>query len=103
MYRRVPQILFVLALGGLGYRLVQISRGSLLRVSDIICVGLLAGLFSYAFILTILQVTSYSQIGRQLNTTYPLVLAFIISCTMSLIASRRNHREQDQRASADSA
>jgi len=103
VYRRVPQILFVLALGGLGYRMVQISRGSLLRVSDIIGVGLLAGLFSYAFILTILQVTSYSQIGRQLNTTYPLVLAFIISCTMSLIASRRNHREQDQRASADSA
>lgn len=101
-YRRVPQVLFVLALAGLGFRLLQISRGSSLRVSDIIGVALLAGLCSYALILTILQVTSYSQIGRQLNTTYPIVLAFIISCAMSFSALRRDRNRQTQQAAAGS-
>ena len=103
IYRHIPQIAFVVGLAILLRRAFQIARGTVISVSDGISVALLAGITSYAAILAIVQVTSYSEIGRQLNTTYPLVLAFIISCAMSLIASRRNRREQDQRASADSA
>ena len=103
IYRHIPQVVFVVGLFIVLGRAWQIVRGATFYVSDGMSVGLLAGLTSYAAILTVVQVTSYSEIGRQLNTTYPLVLAFIISCAMSLIASRRDRRDQDQRASADSA
>ena len=103
IYRHIPQVVFVVGLFIVLGRAWQIVRGATFYVSDGMSVGLLAGLTSYAAILTVVQVTSYSEIGRQLNTTYPIVLAFIISCAMSLIASRRDRRDQDQRASADSA
>ncbi len=95
LYRRVPQVLFVLAVAGLGYRLFRVCRGAKLTVLDFLCVALLGGLCSYAAILTILQVTSYSQIGRQLNTTYPLVLAFLLSSAASLTASFRSRKNAD--------
>ena len=103
IYRHIPQAAFALGLILLLARGFQIARGATFSVSDGMSAGLLAGITSYAVILTVVQVTSYSEIGRHLNTTYPLVLAFIISCAMSLIASRRDRTHQDQRASADSA
>ena len=80
----------------------QIVRGAPLSVSDGMSLGLLAGISSYAAILTVVQVTSYSEIGRQLNTTYPIVLAFIISCAMSFSALRRDRNRQTQQAAAGS-
>ena len=88
IYRRVPQVVFVFALGGLGFRVFQIARGSRISIWDALSFGLLAGLGSYAIILTILQITSYSQIGRQLNTTYPVILAFLLSVASAIIHSR---------------
>ena len=88
IYRRVPQVAFIFALGGLGFRAFQIARGSRISIWDALSFGLLAGLGSYAIILTILQITSYSQIGRQLNTTYPVILAFLLSVVSAIIHSR---------------
>jgi hypothetical protein len=81
-------VAFIFALGGLGFRAFQIARGSRISIWDALSFGLLAGLGSYAIILTILQITSYSQIGRQLNTTYPVILAFLLSVTSAIIHSR---------------
>ena len=88
VYRRVPQVAFVFALGGLGLRIFHIARGSRISTWDALSFGLLAGLSSYALILTIVQITSYSQIGRQLNTTYPIILAFLLSVASAIIHSR---------------
>ena len=60
-------------------------RGSRINASDAVSLALLAGIVSYAFILTILQVTSYTSIGRQLNTMYPIVLAFVLSWMAGLV------------------
>ena len=102
IYRHIPQVAFVVGLLILLGRAWQIVRGATFCVWDGMSVGLLAGVTSYAAILTVIQVTSYSEIGRQLNTTYPLVLAFIISCAMSLISSRCDRRDRDQRDSVGS-
>jgi len=59
-------------------------------------IALLAGIVSYAAILTVIQVTSYSEIGRQLNTTYPIVLAFLLSSAASLAASFRSRKNADE-------
>jgi len=103
IYRHIPQVAFVGGLFILLMRAWRIVRGATFSASDGVSVALLAGITSYAAIVTVVQVTSYSEIGRQLNTTYPLVLAFILSCTMSLISSRCDRTDQDQRASVDSA
>ena len=78
-YRHLPQILVILSVGIIGYRGIQVIRGDRLSTYDVMSIALLGGLVAYAFILTILQVTSYTSIGRQLNTTYPIVLALIVS------------------------
>ncbi|XXK20982.1 hypothetical protein ACMAY5_07005 [Arenicellales bacterium nBUS_48] len=78
-YRHLPQILVILSIGIIGYRSIQVIRGDRLSTYDVMSIALLGGLVSYAFILTILQVTSYTLIGRQLNTTYPIVLALLVS------------------------
>ncbi|XXK27007.1 hypothetical protein ACMAZH_07120 [Arenicellales bacterium nBUS_45] len=78
-YRHLPQILVILSVVIVGYRGTQVIRGDRLSTYDVMSIALLGGLVSYAFILTILQVTSYTSIGRQLNTTYPIVLALIVS------------------------
>ena len=78
-YRHLPQILVILSVMIIGYRGTQVIRGDRLSTYDVMSIALLGGLVSYAFILTILQVTSYTSIGRQLNTTYPIVLALIVS------------------------
>ena len=78
-YRHLPQILFVMGVFVLIWRAYRILRGSRINASDAVSLALLAGIVSYAFILTILQVTSYTSIGRQLNTMYPIVLAFVLS------------------------
>ena len=102
IYRHIPQVAFVFGLMILFARAWQIVRGAPLSVSDGMSLGLLAGISSYAAILTVVQVTSYSEIGRQLNTTYPIVLAFIISCTMSFSALRRDRNRQTQQAAGGS-
>ncbi len=102
IYRHIPQVAFVFGLMILFARAWQIVRGAPLSVSDGMSLGLLAGISSYAAILTVVQVTSYSEIGRQLNTTYPIVLAFVISCTMSFSALRRDRNRQTQQAAGGS-
>ncbi len=82
-YRRIPQVLFGLALVGLGWRIVVCARTRQVKVWDVLSLAILTGIFSYAAVLTVLQITSYSSIGRQLNTTYPLTLLFIISVIFS--------------------
>ncbi|NBT30172.1 MAG: hypothetical protein EBT18_11975, partial [Gammaproteobacteria bacterium] len=71
--------LFVVGVFVLIWRTYRILRGSRINTSDAMSLALLTGIVSYAFILTILQVTSYTSIGRQLNTMYPIVLAFVLS------------------------
>ena len=78
-YRHLPQILVIFSIAAIGYRGIRVIRGDRLSTYDMMSIALLGGLISYAFILTILQVTSYTSIGRQLNTTYPIVLALIVS------------------------
>ena len=78
-YRHLPQILVIPSVMIIGYRGTQVIRGDRLSTYDVMSIALLGGLVSYAFILTILQVTSYTSIGRQLNTTYPIVLALVVS------------------------
>ncbi len=95
LYRHLPQILFVIALAGLGWRVYKVFRGSRIYVSDAISISLIAGIFSYALILTILQVTSYTSIGRQLNTMYPIVLAFILSWVSGLAEGRPASADAD--------
>ena len=102
IYRHIPQVAFVFGLIILLGRAWQIMRGASFSVSDGMSLGLLAGITSYAAILTVVQVTSYSEIGRQLNTTYPIVLAFIISCSMSFHALRRDRKNQTHQAAAGS-
>ncbi len=86
-YRRAPQVCFVLALFGFGWRSVKSIQSRRVNVWDIFSLSILVGLFSYASVLTVVQVTSYSEIGRQLHTTYPLVLLFIISVVFSFFNS----------------
>ncbi len=86
-YSRAPQVFFVLALFGFGWRSVKSILSRRVNVWDIFSLSILVGLFSYASVLTVVQVTSYTQIGRQLHTTYPLILLFIISVLFSFFNS----------------
>jgi hypothetical protein len=96
IYRHLPQLAFVLALVFIPWRMVQIARGSKVHAADVMSIALLAGIISYAMILTVVQVTSYSEIGRQLNTTYPIVLAFLLSTISSAVASFRSRKLPNQ-------
>jgi len=96
VYRHLPQLAFVLALVFLAWRAIQIARGSKIQSPDIVNIALLAGIVSYAAILTVIQVTSYSEIGRQLNTTYPIVLAFLLSSAASFSAVFRYRKSPNQ-------
>ncbi len=99
IYRHLPQLAFVLALVFIPWRMVQIARGSKIQAADVMSIALLAGIISYAMILTVVQVTSYSEIGRQLNTTYPIVLAFLLSTISSAAASFRSRKPPNQASS----
>ena len=81
------------------WRMVRIVRGSKVHAADVMSITLLAGIISYAMILTVVQVTSYSEIGRQLNTTYPIVLAFLLSTASSAAASFRSQNSPNQGSS----
>ena len=99
IYRHLPQLAFVLALMFIPWRMVRIVRGSKVHAADVMSIALLAGIISYAMILTVVQVTSYSEIGRQLNTTYPIVLAFLLSTAWSAAASFRSQKPPNQGSS----
>lgn len=45
----------------------------------------LTGILSIAFILTLLTITSYSEIGRAMHSSYPMVLLFIITVVLDVL------------------
>jgi hypothetical protein len=74
-------------LSGAGFILftgVGIYRRSL-SVLTIAAGSALAGILAIAFILTLLKITSYSEIERAMHSAYGLVLIFIVMVVLEMI------------------
>ncbi len=85
LYKSVLPILFIVA--GAGFVLftgVGIYRRSL-SVLIIAAGAALAGILAIAFILTLLKITSYSEIERAMHSAYGLVLIFIVMVALEMI------------------
>ncbi|NKB61351.1 MAG: hypothetical protein GKR95_04155 [Gammaproteobacteria bacterium] len=96
VYRKIPQLLFVVSLLALLYLLIaQLRRRD---VDPIVISGvlLLGGLFSHVAIITVVNITSYDGAFRLGHTDYPIVLMF---CICGLVAIRNElRRKRQQRA-----
>lgn len=85
LYKSVLPILFILA--GTGFILftgVGIYKRSL-SVLTIAAGASLAGILAIAFILTLLKITSYTEIERAMHSAYGLVLIFIALVVLEII------------------
>ena len=56
------------------------------QLFTVVSTAALTGILSIAFILTLLTITSYSEIARAMHASYPMVLLFIISNLLDLFS-----------------
>jgi hypothetical protein len=78
-YKKIIRPLFLLSLLIFLISLYKSFDRRELRLFTVVSSAALAGIFSIAFILTILAITSYSEIARAMLSSYPMVLLFIVS------------------------
>ena len=52
----------------------------------------LTGILSIAFILTLLTITSYSEIERAMHSAYPMVLLFIVAAVLDAVTRMFPHK-----------
>ncbi len=85
-YRVIIPPLFLLAL--LAFLVIggrSIMRREL-RLFTVASAAALSGILAIAFILTLVAITSYSEIGRAMHAAYPMVLLFVIMVVLDLLS-----------------
>jgi hypothetical protein len=97
-YKKMMPLLFLAGLAFFLFRLVISLRKRELRMFTAASAAALAGLCSIAFILTLLTITSYSEIQRALHSAYPMVLLFIASNVLDAfsLAAERDSQPQTE-------
>ncbi len=83
-YQKLVPALFWLALAVLLVILVQSLRKRELCFFTVLALATLAGIAAITFILTLVAITSYSEIERAMHTAFPLVLLFILAVFIDL-------------------
>ncbi len=101
VYKRAVPVMFVIA--GVGFFLlfgIGVYKRSL---SPFIfaAVAALAGVCSIAFILTLLKITSYSEIERAMHSAYGMVLLFIMMVILEVIRLVRLRKYGEEIAGTD--
>ncbi|MCI5149294.1 MAG: hypothetical protein D3916_07895, partial [Candidatus Electrothrix sp. MAN1_4] len=85
-YQKIVPILFIPALL---IFLFMVIRGIVQRkmsLPSIAAGAALTGMLAISFILTLLSITSYSQIERAMHSAYPMVLFFIMAVLIDVVA-----------------
>lgn len=83
-YKIIIPPLFLLAFITFLVTLVRSALNRKLRLFTVVGLAALSGILSLAFILTLVTITSYSEIARAMQASFPMVLLFIISVIIDL-------------------
>ena len=78
-YRKIIPWLFLAALVVFCFRTGKNIIQRKLAIANIAAGAALAGILSISFILTLLTITSYSEIERAMHSAYPMVLFFLLA------------------------
>ncbi len=78
VYKNIVPTLFLLSLLFFCYALWQSIKKKEIALCTVATAAALTGMLSIAFILTLLTITSYSEIERAMHSAYPMVLLFIM-------------------------
>ncbi len=78
-YKKMMPLLFIAALAFFLFRAINSIRKRELSLFTAASAAALTGTCAVAFILTLLAITSYSEIQRPMQSVYPMVLLFIVS------------------------
>jgi hypothetical protein len=77
-YQAIMPFLFLVALAFFLFRLIVSVRKRELGLFTAVSAAAFTGICSISFILTLLSITSYSEIQRAMHSAYPMVLLFIV-------------------------
>lgn len=83
-YRIMIPLLFPLAFVTFLVILLKSVFRKNIRLFTVVGLAALSGIMSIAFILTLLTITSYSEIARAMQAAYPMVLLFIVAVVIDL-------------------
>jgi hypothetical protein len=83
-YQRMVPVLFLLSLAVFVFSVVRGAVRRKLSLYTVAAGAAVAGVLSIAFILTLLTITSYSEIERAMHSAYPMVLLFIMFSILEL-------------------
>lgn len=84
-YQRGIPVLFLLSLMVFFFFTGKSIINREFRLFTVVSGAALAGILSISFILTLLAITSYSEIGRAMHSAYPMVLLFIMASVLDLL------------------
>jgi len=96
LYMAVVTPLFVLSLIVFLWRAGRGLKRRSLSIYTVVGGAALAGVLSLAFILTLLFITSYSEIERAMHSAYPMTLVFICAMALELFSGSSPNRSSDQ-------
>jgi hypothetical protein len=85
MYQVFTPYFFVLSLIILLWNMFAGFKKRRLKLMTIFSLSTLGGIFSITFVMTLVAITSYSEIGRVMHDGFPLVLLFILSVFLDVI------------------
>lgn len=93
-YQKMMPFLFLVALAFFLFRLIVSVRKRELGLFTAVSTAAFTGICSISFILTLLTITSYSEIQRAMHSAYPMVLLFIIGNLLDALnlATGRNNQ-----------
>jgi len=86
-YQKIIPVAFLLSLVIFCFFVIKSIRKKEVRVFTIAGGAALTGILSIGFILTLLTITSYSEIERAMHSAYPMVLFFIMATALDLVTS----------------
>jgi hypothetical protein len=84
-YQKVIPPLFLFSLAVFSFFVIQGIRKKKMRLFTVASGAALTGILSIGFILTLLTITSYSEIERAMHSAYPMVLLFIMATALDVV------------------
>ena len=81
----IVPVLFLLAIAGIIYSSARGVYRRSFSIFTIAATSSLIGVFAIAFILTLLKITSYTEIERAMHSAYAMVLVFIVMTGLEML------------------
>ena len=99
VYKLMMPTLFLISVAGFLFSSARGIYRKSISIQTMAAASSLAGVLSIAFILTLVKITSYTEIERAMHSAYAVLLIFIIMTFLDLLCLYRTARENNFAAS----